>query len=761
MRTCYLLGLLAALNLAAAPGMAPDRAQTNATITTSTLTKADGVPVELEEVASIYADATAVWTFNEPNGFQGLGLEGNDSYAGHAADMEKDNFQYATIVDNSDFDPGAAGRGFCVWLRPETLTSNDYLLSKATGVAAGSDFNVFVSSGGVVTLSFIDSSGAGTISVGSGTAFLSADARTFLCGWWDGGGDDKAHLEINSDANIKTGASTMAAANNGTANFYVAAISSQLGDYDGSVGPLIWYENGIPDTTIRASLYNSGKGKSCANMTAADQTNAVGCWEMGEDGGPYVDSIGSNDLAGQNTPTRATGLIITGTGDPSLYLTPVNTPTATGGALGYAADFESVSSQAAYIDDNPSTSIGSNIDFAFCGWVQVESNVAGCYGPVGKGNGHWFLSETASDYQVLIYDSVSGFTNATINDNSNVAGARNFVCGYYTASTGFASIYVNGTTATDTAGPITQPIDGTAAFTVQARLATGGNACDGEAGPIWLYKTTLPDFDALYNSGKGLTCAETVSGGFGVGLESCWEMEEAGGPYVDSVESNTLTAVNTPTQANGLVERSDSGMSVNLVRASVQALTLADNAALSLGADTDMCLAAWINPTVVNVAQFFVAKGTGSTVPDVEYWLYALSDDARFGVGDGTNFRYAQVTGGLAANEWHLMIGCHDSTLDLVTVEVNAVEATTAHSSGTQDLAGVFAVGQGGSADTNFADAAIDNVAVWKRVLSASEKATFWNAGAGTFYAAFMDFIFDGPRFAWSQKPEHKRLAWN
>ncbi len=430
----------------------------------------------------------ALWRFDDPTDL-GLDSAGSNDLTpvatptaaggalGYAADMEKDTAGYATIVDNSDFDPGAAGRGFCVWLRPETLTSNDYFLSKQGSLVANSDFNIFVSSGGVVILSFVDSSGAGSISVSSGTAFLSAGTRTFLCGWWDGGGDDKAHLEINSDANIKTGASTMTAANNGIANFYVAAISSQLGDYDGSVGPLIWYENGIPDVTIRAALYNSGKGKLCEDMTAADKTNAVACWDMTEDGGPYVDSIGSNDLTGINTPTRA----------------------------------------------------------------------------------------------------------------------------------------------------------------------------------------------------------------------------------------------------DGLVERSDSGISVNLVAASSQALTIVDNASLSLGADTPVCVAAWINPTSVSINQNFVGKGTGSTAPGIEYWLYAISGSMRFVVSDGTTFNFAEVAG-LTANVWHLVIGCHDPVLDVVTLELDAVEDSTAHAIGTQDLTGTFAVGKSGSLNESFVSGAVDNVAIWKIVLADVER---------------------------------------
>ena len=455
---------------------------------------------------------------------------------------------------------------------------------------------------------------------------------------------------------------------------------------------------------------------------------ATAVWTFNDPADLGADSVGTNDL------------------------TPVASPTPTGGALGYAASFNGSTQRAETATEIHSASM----DFSISSWV---------IGTNDDSTNDWAGSWSAWMNRVNVTTRLqTAFLNGFVTGTSDTAvpvGARSHLCVVYDDDGVTTDIYfyLNGAadgSDLDFAGRMEVRTGGFALADIA--VATGGR-WSGVIGTTYVWATdaaTAGNISTLYNSGKGMSCADASS--VDPTMDHCWDMIVAGGPYIDQIGSEDLTGTNTPTRVHSLVEQSDSGMSVNLVRASTQALTLVDNADLSLGADTDMCVAAWINPTAVNVAQFLVAKGTGSTAPDVEYWLYAMSDDARFGVGDGTNFSYAQVTAGLTANEWHLLIGCHDSTLDLVTVEVNGVEATTAHSSGTQDLAGVFAVGKGGNADTNFADAAIDNVAVWKRVLSTSEKATLWNAGAGTFYAAFLDFIFNGPRFAWSAPPEIRRL---
>jgi hypothetical protein len=57
-------------------------------------------------------------------------------------------------------------------------------------------------------------------------------------------------------------------------------------------------------------------------------------------------------------------------------------------------------------------------------------------------------------------------------------------------------------------------------------------------------------------------------------------------------------------------------------------------------------------------------------------------------------------------------------------------------------------------------DGAFDNAAIWNRPPAGGEIDTLWNAGAGTFYAAFWDAFFSGNpvRFAWSQMPEIRRV---
>ncbi len=82
--------------------------------------------------------------------------------------------------------------------------------------------------------------------------------------------------------------------------------------WEGTIGPIILWDGAIPSSAVQTSLYNSDRGKLIANMTEDELVGVTNGWEMTEDGGPYVDSIGDNDLAATNTPTRAAGLVSTG-----------------------------------------------------------------------------------------------------------------------------------------------------------------------------------------------------------------------------------------------------------------------------------------------------------------------------------------------------------------------------------------------------------------------------------------------------------------
>jgi|GEM_PF-3475037 len=334
---------------------------------------------------------------------------------GYAADFENDSSQYAYVNDNSSFDGDAIGRGFCFWIRPETMASNDYLISKWTGIGSTSDFHLFTSSAGVLTANFADSGGTG-LAVSSGSAFLANGTRTFVCAWWDGAGDDKVHLERNADTTIRDSAGTFATSNTGSGAFTVGTYGTNYSD--GVIGPVFYYDTGIPDASIRSSLYNGGKGKSCSELTTADKVALVSCWPMSEAGGPYEDAIGSNDLTGVNTPTQAAGL--------------VELPDS---GMGVRLD----DGDNSYLS-NATSPFGSAGPFSVCAWVNgrnftTDNNIAREY-------------STSVGWILRTGDSPAGRVEFIVGDGSIVSAVAgnatlnswHHACGRYTGTTAYACI---------------------------------------------------------------------------------------------------------------------------------------------------------------------------------------------------------------------------------------------------------------------------------------------------------------------------------
>lgn len=230
----------------------------------------------------------------------------------YATDFERGNTEYADLADTADFDPTTAGRGTCIWLKAESAVATMQVGgNKSNGVAAQSDFYTQMSAVAGDTFSlqtvFYDNAG-GTANAAQGVKSQTAGVRYFICYWWDGAGDDKVHLQVNDGAVIDS-AGTFATANNGTCDFGIGSRGDTYSTFDGVIDTTIHYEGGFPSSAVRTSMYNGGDGKTCGELTAAELTNAVACWDMTEDGGPYLDSIGSNDLTAVNTPTQVEGLI--------------------------------------------------------------------------------------------------------------------------------------------------------------------------------------------------------------------------------------------------------------------------------------------------------------------------------------------------------------------------------------------------------------------------------------------------------------------
>jgi|GEM_PF-2233599 len=702
---------------------------------------------------SPYTDATAVWTFNDVNG---LGFEGNDQYSGYATDFVAASSQYATIADNASLSmDGSSDIAVCAWTLVASGPANAGMVSKYD---SGGDREYLLYDGtNARQLQFaVIASVTGFVQDSSLPETMSTGDRALACGWHDVSAST-VHATWNDTA-FTSGTTANGAIADGTASFNIGAWSDPTNYSDNVIGPVMVWKGDLGDfTTVRDSVYNSSKGKQCADLTTAEKVDLVSCWDMDEASGDFEDSIASNDLTRTNGPTQARGLIISGDGDPDLYLTEVNVPTATGGALGYAARFAGASNQYAYTA-NGFPQAGDQ-DFGVCAWVRRDNAAAAApYILSGYQANYSFRlnSTTTYGYTFVTYRTGPAInaTATTVAPNSTNL-SRDFVCGWYdktgpTAGTAYVS-HNDGSEGSGSHSGFVNHISG--GINIARLHASGASDWDGEIGPVYFWDGALPSAavrTSLYNSGKGKTCADLTTDEQ-VGMDYCWDMDEDGGPYESSLTANTLTAGNTPTQAAGMVERSDSGMGVNLTNSPYFSY---DGAALKPG-DGDFSFVYWVNE------QSATYDGHISRYGGAGSYSYLCIQDASSVYmvmsADGTNTTDGNAKKIAIGAGWHMISCQYDATNDLMSWSVDAgTPATESHSGGAYNTGTEFRVGSYASGHFS---GQMDNVAYWEgKFLSQAELDGLYDAGAGDFYSAYWDFVFEKPWFAWSKPPETRRL---
>jgi hypothetical protein len=204
-------------------------------------------------------------------------------------------------------------------------------------------------------------------------------------------------------------------------------------------------------------------------------------------------------------------------------------------------------------------------------------------------------------------------------------------------------------------------------------------------------------------------------------LVAYWKLEDLS----DSAGANTLTNNNTTTFAAGKV-----GNAANMVRASVQSLSVADNAALSTG-NVDYTVAGWVKFTSLQAENPIVAKGTSSTTLEFELYgtltrivceWYVASGGSNVKTVSADNF------GAISTGTWYFFAMWHDSTAGTINVSVNAGTPNSAAASGGWDGTAAFALGGRGVVTL---DGMLDEVGVWKRLLTNAELTRLYNSGNG------------------------------
>jgi RHS repeat-associated protein len=215
-----------------------------------------------------------------------------------------------------------------------------------------------------------------------------------------------------------------------------------------------------------------------------------------------------------------------------------------------------------------------------------------------------------------------------------------------------------------------------------------------------------------------------------IDLVSWWSLDEMQGVRADLHGSNSLTdSNNVGSTTMGVVAGAAS-----FNRSAYQSLSHSDNTDFATG-NTPFTIALWVNLSNKTYHNVLISKsGTGN----LEYQVYYNYSADRFEFrvsSDGNNWTSnvrANNFGSPSTGTWYYIIAWHDPDADTLNIQVNdSVVNTIAYSSGIRNGNGAFTLGYDGG---NNLMGYLDEVAYWKRVLTATERNWLYNNGEGRSY---------------------------
>lgn len=213
-------------------------------------------------------------------------------------------------------------------------------------------------------------------------------------------------------------------------------------------------------------------------------------------------------------------------------------------------------------------------------------------------------------------------------------------------------------------------------------------------------------------------------------LVAYWNLDEESGTRFDSVGANDLTDNNAVTSASGIL-----GNAAQFTAANGGHLSINDNPALSMG-DIDFTITSWVNMDTVDAVRVFLDKATSGSTTDAEYrlWQANAGDTFRFSMGDGASDNIVRDSGFIPiAGTWNFIAAWHDSAAGTANIQVNnGSVASGAYPFGSHDSAGALNLGRR-TDGVQYWNGRVDEVGLWKRVLTAGERTTLYEDPGALF----------------------------
>jgi hypothetical protein len=430
-------------------------------------------------------------------------------------------------------------------------------------------------------------------------------------------------------------------------------------------------------------------------MALAD--NIVSYWKL-ED---LTDSVGSNTLTNNNTVTFSAGKISNG------------------------ANFARASSQSLSRADNASLSLTADLTASF--WLYLSSSPSSgeVYGLFAKADSYKMFYQNASGtLKFTIETKAAGSTYTDINYTLATSTWYHVV---WTKSGTTNTIYVNGVSIGTGSASATMN-DNANAFYLGFEATTGYLNGSLDEFALWSRAITADEASQIFNSNRGnqypFTATPSLYGGV-----TYYKLDESSGNAADSIGTATLTNNNTTTFATGKINNAAifNGSNQSLSSGTVSLTTNA----WSIGI--------WVNPDDADMTnQCFFSYRPGSGAVNIIQAEGRSDRTLRIQVyaSNGSSLKDYRTSLALTQSAWNYVFFTWNGTDLLIYVNgtLDTSVTKTVDNAVTQTLT-ARAIRLGAeTAASNFFDGNVDEVSIFNRVLSDTERGRLYNNGLGLQY---------------------------
>lgn len=223
-----------------------------------------------------------------------------------------------------------------------------------------------------------------------------------------------------------------------------------------------------------------------------------------------------------------------------------------------------------------------------------------------------------------------------------------------------------------------------------------------------------------------------------IGLAGYWRLEEASGTRYDrSKNGNHLTSNNTVGQTTGV--SANTGNCATFTAASSQYLSIAANSTFQM-TNTSFTVTGWLMMTTTNTLYRFAGQYDSGANQRAWLLLFFLAGNPQFQFivssnGTATSSLVMTHSGTINPNTWHFFAAYYDGTKQAMSIDNGTVDTLT-YSSGVSASTAALTLGTAlnSGAVLNPLGGRLDEVGIWKRVLTAAEITFLYNAGSGTHF---------------------------